>query len=190
MSEVRQLHDRVYTGTVKWFDSGKGYGFVVAPGVSRDILLHANVLRNFGQNSVADHSKITIRVVETDRGIQAQEVMQIEPPEIGAGEGARALPFDEGLEGGELEPARVKWFDGSKGFGFVNVFGLGEDVFVHIEVLRRSSLADLQPGEAIAVRVAEGARGKLATQVSVWESAVAREPAAEDGDWDGCEAAE
>ena len=46
-----------------------------------------------------------------------------------------------------LEPARVKWFDKGKGFGFANVFGRPEDVFLHIEVLRQSGLADLQPGE-------------------------------------------
>ncbi len=189
MSEVRQLHGDIHTGKVKWFDSTKGYGFVIVPGIPRDILLHANVLRNFGQNSVADQSRITLRAVETNRGIQASEVLEIEAPEIDAEEaGARPLPFDEGLEGGPLEPARVKWFDGAKGFGFANVFGLGEDVFIHMEVLRRSSLADLQPGEAIAVRVAEGARGKLATQVAVWESAIA---AAEmEPTWMGGEAAE
>ena len=41
------------------------------------------------------------------------------------------------------------WFDKAKGFGFANVFGRDEDVFLHIEVLRRSGLADLQPGEAV-----------------------------------------
>ncbi|WP_375263571.1 cold-shock protein, partial [Palleronia sp.] len=108
----------------------------------------------------------------TPRGSQAQEILSITPGEP-VEEGERSpLPFDESLVGGELVPARVKWFDRAKGFGFANVFGLSDDVFVHIEVLRRSSLADLQPGEAIAIRVADGARGKLATQVGVWESAI------------------
>ena len=47
-----------------------------------------------------------------------------------------------------LEPARVKWFDKGKGFGFANVFGRPEDVFIHVEVLRQSGFADLQAGEA------------------------------------------
>ncbi len=179
---------RTLTGKVKWFDSSKGYGFVVSSEVSRDILLHANVLRNFGQNSVADQSQITLRIVETERGIQAQEVLSIEAPDVTGEPGSadRTLPFDESLQGGPLEPARVKWFDRGKGFGFANVFGVGDDVFIHIEVLRRSSLADLTPGEAIALRVAAGTRGKLATEVAIWESALSR---AEDG-WDNSEAAE
>ncbi len=189
MSEGESHHGRKVAGRVKWFDGTKGYGFVVSDEIPRDILLHANVLRNFGQNSVADNSLLTIRVIETERGVQAQEVIGIDPPEPESlpEPGDRPRPFEEIPEGGPLEPARVKWFDRAKGFGFANVFGDGDDVFIHIDVLRRSSLADLEPGEAIALRVAEGARGKLATQVSVWESAISR---IEDEAWQGKEAAE
>ena len=187
---------RTYSGVVKWFDSAKGYGFVVAEDLERDVLLHANVLRNFGQNSVADGSRISLKVTETPRGSQAQEILSITPPEMpqDGDETRNTLPFDESLKGGDLTPARVKWFDRAKGFGFANVFGQGEDVFIHIEVLRRSSLADLQPGEAIAIRVADGARGKLATQVGVWESAIngadQQDASLEQYDWRQDEAAE
>ena len=69
-------------------------------------------------------------------------------------------------------PARVKWFDKGKGFGFANVFGRDEDVFLHIEVLRQSGLADLLPGEALAMRVIDGKRGRMAAEVQAWEAAV------------------
>ena len=69
-----------------------------------------------------------------------------------------------------LEPARVKWFDKSKGFGFANVFGKRDDIFLHIEVLRQSGLSDLQPGEALAMRVIEGKRGSMAAEVQAWEN--------------------
>jgi len=75
------------------------------------------------------------------------------------------------IEDAPLVPARVKWFDKGKGFGFANVFGRPEDVFVHIEVLRQSGLADLQPGEAVAMRVIEGRRGRMAAEVLAWELA-------------------
>jgi CspA family cold shock protein len=42
-----------------------------------------------------------------------------------------------------LEVARVKWFDKAKRFGFANIWGSSEDVFVHVEILRSSGLADL-----------------------------------------------
>ncbi|MEM6386302.1 MAG: cold shock domain-containing protein [Pseudomonadota bacterium] len=162
------------TGTVKWFDPSKGFGFVVSDDGGPDILLHANVLRNFGQSSVADAAGISIIVQETARGIQAVEVLSIEPPaaefdEMPVAGGEIAEPVDLTLP---LEPARVKWFDKAKGFGFANVFARGEDVFLHIEVLRRSGLADLQPGEAVSLRVVDGKRGRMATQVTSWEAAL------------------
>ena len=81
-------------------------------------------------------------------------------------------PGDIPLSDIPYEPARVKWFDKAKGFGFANIFGSSEDVFVHIEVLRRSGLADLQPGEAVALRVVEGARGRMAAHVAAWDTAL------------------
>ena len=162
-------------GTVKWFDPTKGFGFVVADEGGPDILLHANVLRNYGQSSVADAAGIEILVQETARGIQAVEVLRIDPPlgeveEIDAPtNGEIAEPVDLSLP---LEPARVKWFDKAKGFGFANVFGRDEDVFLHVEVLRRSGLSDLQPGEAVAVQVKDGERGRMASLVTSWETAL------------------
>ena len=71
----------VVAGRVKWFDPGKGFGFIVSDEASGDILLHANVLRNFGQSSIADGAQIVVKVQETARGVQAVEVMEIRPPE-------------------------------------------------------------------------------------------------------------
>lgn len=161
-------------GRVKWFDPVKGFGFVIADEGGPDILLHANVLRNFGQSSVADRAGVVLDVQETDRGIQAVEVLEIEPPEdLETGGLADLDDIDpEIIKAAPLEPARVKWFDKGKGFGFANTFGRDEDVFVHIEVLRRSGLADLQPGEALAIRVIDGKRGRMATEVCGWEMAV------------------
>ena len=168
---------RSISGHVKWFDPTKGFGFVIASDGGPDILLHANVLRNFGQSSVADGSGIDVQVQETARGLQAVEVLDIRPPEAQtpAGLSDFADMDPEELASAPLEPARIKWFDKAKGFGFANVFGLEADVFVHVEVLRRSGLADLQPGEAVAMRVVEGRRGRMATEIRSWEAAV-REP--------------
>jgi len=159
------------SGAVKWFDPIKGFGFVIPDAGGPDVLLHANVLRNFGQSSVADGARVELEVQHTQRGVQATQVLSIEPPEDA---GTVALSDFEMLDPSEirntpLEPARVKWFDKGKGFGFANVFGRGEDVFIHIEVLRRSGLADLQPGEALAIRVIDGKRGRIATEVCAWE---------------------
>ncbi|WP_027237682.1 cold-shock protein [Leisingera caerulea] len=161
-------------GLVKWFDPAKGYGFVVSDEGGPDILLHVNVLRNFGQSSVADGARIEIVTHQTDRGVQAVEVLSIMPPErddTPVLSDFAELDMDS-LQSEPLEPARVKWFDKGKGFGFANVFGRGEDVFLHVEVLRQSGLADLQPGEALAMRVIDGKRGRMAVEVLAWEAAL------------------
>lgn len=178
VNRLRQQEEKTerVSGTVKWFDPVKGFGFVVSDQGGPDILLHANVLRNFGQSSVADGAAIEIAVQRTQRGVQATEVFRIEPPAMG--DSAPLADFEDidrdVLDAAELEPARVKWFDKAKGFGFANVFGSSEDVFIHIEVLRRSGLADLQPGEALAIRVIDGKRGRMALEVCAWEAAVTR----------------
>ncbi|WP_420002920.1 cold-shock protein [Arenibacterium sp. LLYu02] len=160
-------------GLVKWFDPAKGYGFIVCPDGGPDILLHVNVLRNFGQSSVADGAGIEVVTHRTDRGVQAVEVVAITPPERDDTPVLSDLAELDAadISNSPLEPARVKWFDKAKGFGFANVFGRDEDVFLHVEVLRQSGLSDLQSGEALAMRVIDGKRGRMAVEVLAWEAA-------------------
>ncbi|MFV1440610.1 MULTISPECIES: cold-shock protein [unclassified Phaeobacter] len=169
LSSLQQIR-----GLVKWFDPTKGFGFVVSDEGGPDILLHVNVLRNFGQSSIADGAEVELVTHRTERGVQAVEVLSITPPvrddspvlsdfaEINA----------ETLSAEPLVPARVKWFDKGKGFGFANVFGRDEDVFLHVEVLRQSGLSELQPGEALGMRVIDGKRGRMAVEVLAWEAAL------------------
>lgn len=165
--EENEAAPRVVEGRVKWFDVAKGFGFIVADEGGPDILLHANVLRSFGQGSVAELARIAVQVQVTPRGVQASEVLSIQPPERDQASldvaGADAAPDVD------FSPARVKWFDKAKGFGFANVFGHPDDVFVHVEVLRRCGLADLLPGEAVAMKVVDGPRGKMAAEVRAWD---------------------
>ncbi len=163
-------HDAI-TGQVKWFDAAKGFGFVLADDGGPDILLHANVLRNFGRGSVAEGARVALRTQETGRGLQATEVISIEAlpePLEESNEPQVDLPDVSDLP---LAAARVKWFDKGKGFGFANVFGQPEDVFVHVEVLRRFGFSELQPGEAVAIKVVEGPRGKMAAEIRTWDHA-------------------
>ena len=119
----------IVSGTVKWFDNAKGFGFIISDEGGPDILLHANVLRNFGQGSVADQSRIKVVIQKTERGIQAQQVLEIEPPESDQMEASTGMLI-EIPDGTPFVPARVKWFDKAKGFGFINAFGDPDDIDV------------------------------------------------------------
>ena len=172
MQDTDAQETETRTGRIKWFDPVKGFGFVTTDPNEPDVLLHANVLRNFGQGSVADGSDVEIIVQRTPRGLQASEVLSITPP--APDESVQLADMEtvspEEIAQHPVQPARVKWFDKGKGFGFANIFGDGRDVFIHIEVVRRSGLADLGTGEAVGLRVMEGNRGLMAMEITGWET--------------------
>ena len=156
-------------GHVKWFDTSKGYGFLVVEGGSGDILLHANVLKNFGRGSVAEGTSVDFEVQETERGRQVSRIIDIEVPRddsLDSDGSDFGVPEVDGIE---MVPARVKWFDKSKGFGFANSFKSGLDIFLHMEVLRHYGFSDLQSGEAIVIQVVDGPRGKMAGAIHAWD---------------------
>ena len=163
------------SGTINWFDPVKGFGFIVSDEIKMDILLHTNVLRNFGQSSIADGVEVKVIAHRSDRGTQASEVLSVASPSLfnTFGYGEMDALDDVALSEIELQPGRIKWFDKAKGFGFANVFGKSDDIFVHIDidVLRRCGLSGLVAGEGVALRVVEGKRGLMDVAILSWEAA-------------------
>ncbi|NBX43415.1 MAG: cold shock domain-containing protein [Rhodobacteraceae bacterium] len=143
------------------------YGLILAEYCGPDISLHANVLRNFGQSSTAENSYAEVVENYTDRGAQAQEVFSLTLPS------EQEMDFHPRIDiphtDAPFVAARVKWFDKAKGFGFANEFGIFDDIFIHVEISRRFGFADLQPGEALAVRIVDGPCGKMAFEVRAWD---------------------
>jgi len=61
--------------------------------------------------------------------------------------------------------AKVKWFNGEKGFGFVELVEGGGDAFLHLSVLQRANQGPVQPGTSLLVRVSQGQKGAQVSEV-------------------------
>lgn len=70
------MSDRL-TGTVKWFNADKGFGFIVRDNNS-DVFVHHKAIRGEGFKTLNEGQKVEYTLAETDRGPQAQDVSIIE----------------------------------------------------------------------------------------------------------------
>jgi CspA family cold shock protein len=164
------------TGTMKWFDATRGFGFLVSEQVKGDVLIHFSVLKEHDRRSLPEGAVVECLAAEQERGLQARKVLSIDLstailPETPRGTTSAADRIDPAAlldEAGAFEAVRVKWFNRLKGYGFLNRDGEGdeeEDIFVHMETVRRGGLADLIPDQPLRARIANGRKGPLAVEV-------------------------
>lgn len=155
------------SGAIKWFDVAKGFGFILPdmPGIG-DILLHVTCLRRDGFQTALEGARVVCLVRHGDRGLQAFRIISmdvstaIHPSEQQPARTHVAVTAESGLE-----RALVKWFNRTKGFGFLTRGEGTEDIFVHMETLRRYGITELRPGQVVLVRFGRGDKGLMAAEI-------------------------
>jgi cold shock protein len=157
---------------VKWFNAEKGFGFVELGDGSGDAFLHIAVLQAMGHQSVPPGATLRVHAGQGAKGRQVTQVLEVD--ESAAAPVPRRTPASAETRGRgapDLSTAiemtgTVKWFNGSKGFGFVAAEDGGKDVFVHISVLERAGLTGLAEGQRVSMRVVEAPKGREAVSIA------------------------
>lgn len=162
------------SGTIKWFDAARGFGFLIGDADFGDVLVHFSVLREHDRRTLPEGARATVIAVRRDRGYQARAVLSFDlstatgpdSDAIARRNADRVDPVALIDTAGGFEPVEVKWFNRLKGYGFVVRPGSEQDIFVHMETVRRAGIVDLEPGVRLDARIAQGRKGPLAVVIA------------------------
>ncbi len=157
-------------GRIKWFDVAKGYGFVVPDEGGHDILLHVTVLRRDGFQTAPEGARIVCEAQKRVKGMQVFRVVSLDESTATHPAMHPARTHVQVVPTGGYEIAIVKWFNRVRGFGFLTRGQGTEDIFVHMETLRKFGLAELKPGDSLLVRFGPGSKGLMAAEVRPLET--------------------
>ncbi len=155
--------DNTAYGVVRWFDPYKGYGFILSDQIEGDVLLHHHVLESFGQNSASEGCQIEFRYKKGPSGLKATLILSLRSPFADL-----ATNNDGVTDLSDTVPARVSWFDPTRGFGFVHDFWSGQEIFLHANTLKQCGLTQVHPGEALRVQTSQNSHGQVVTAVYPW----------------------
>ncbi len=158
-------------GSIKWFDVAKGYGFIVPDDGSADVLLHVTTLRRSGFHTALEGARVVCEAQQRAKGMQVFRVIGMdESSAVHPSQSSAGRPHAQVTPLGGYEIAIVKWFNRVKGFGFLTRGEGTEDIFLHMETVRRFGLAELKPGDSVLVRYGDGPKGLMAAEVRSLEA--------------------
>ncbi len=167
--ETTTSHFDEINGSVKWFDSVKGYGFISPEDDKGDILVHFSILKDIGRRMLPEGTRVKCLSADRPKGRQAVKILEYDlTTAVGVDiEVAQKQSVVIDTDDSEFVEATVKWFNRVRGYGFVNRGDGGQDVFIHMELLRQYGVDHLVPGQVVAVAVDDGERGLVVKAIRI-----------------------
>ncbi|WP_438731897.1 cold-shock protein [Parasphingorhabdus sp. DH2-15] len=144
------------TGTVKFFNGGKGFGFIQRDGGGDDVFVHISAVERAGLTGLAEGQKLEFTLIDRGGKVSASDLKidgEVIPVEAAAAPPKRELT-------GERVGGTVKFFNAMKGFGFIQRDDGQPDAFVHISAVERSGMSGLEEGDRLDFDLEVDRRGK------------------------------
>ena len=144
------------TGTVKWFNATKGYGFIEPDDGSNDVFVHVSAVEQAGLATLREGQRVHFETRPgRDGRLSAEELSVSTPADDGAGHAPHTA---------DLQTGTVKWFNTAKGFGFIEPDDGSTDVFVHVRAVERAGLVTLREGQRVRFAPQPGRDGRLSAE--------------------------
>lgn len=143
-------------GTVKFFNSQKGFGFIAQESGGEDVFVHVSAVERAGLSGLAEGQELEFNLIDRGGKVSAQDLQVV--GDVIAVEDRSAPPQRELT--GEKATGTVKFFNSMKGFGFLARDDGQPDAFVHISAVERSGLSQINEGERFEFDLEVDRRGK------------------------------
>lgn len=147
------------TGVVKFFNSEKGFGFVARDDGGEDVFVHISAVEQAGLTGLASNQTLAFTLVDRNGRISATD-LKITGEQLAVDAPAERPQRNRRQLTGERATGEVKFFNGSKGFGFIKRDDGGADCFVHISAVERAGMHGLNEGDRLAFDIEVDDRGK------------------------------
>ncbi|WP_374284189.1 cold-shock protein [Novosphingobium sp.] len=144
------------TGTVKFFNAGKGFGFIQQDGGGEDVFVHISAVERAGLDGLAEGQQLKFNLVDRGGKISASDLEAV--GDVIPVQKRDAAPQRELT--GERATGTVKFFNAMKGFGFITRDDGQPDAFVHISAVERSGMSGLNEGDRLEFDIEVDRRGK------------------------------
>jgi CspA family cold shock protein len=148
-------------GVVKFFNGQKGFGFIVRDDGGEDVFVHISAVEQAGLAGLAEGQPLEFTLVDRGGRVSATD-LKIEGDPLPVEERA---PRDRGPQReltGEKASGTVKFFNATKGFGFITRDDGQPDAFVHISAVERAGMVSLNEGDRVSFELEVDRRGKTA----------------------------